>query len=70
MENITLPPLTEGASYYTLKEIAEWLKVSPQTLRNHCRQGLLSHYRFVDNIRVSPDQLRTYVRNAFQSAGH
>lgn len=66
--DIHLPPLTEGSLYYTTDDVAAWLNLSSQTIRNHVRSGILQHHRFGKLIRISPDQLRAYVEAAFDKA--
>jgi excisionase family DNA binding protein len=51
-------------SYYTVKEVAEKLKVTQPTVREAIKKGTLPHYRLARKvIRVSDSQIEYYLKN-------
>ena len=65
-----LPALTPGSKYYSVEELAHWLKVTPQTIRNWAKQGQLQGIRVGKLWRFTPEAVKNFVDHGFKAAGH
>lgn len=65
-----LPPLATGASFYSVEQVADWLRVTPQTIRNWCREGVVVGHKIGKLWRISPENLEKAVKAAYAKAGH
>lgn len=55
------PEPTEGA-FLTVKDLADWLGISQQTIRAWCAQGRLPHYKIEGNIRFVPNEIEAWLQ--------
>lgn len=53
--------IIENLKFYTVIEIAEALKVTPQTIRLYIKQGRLKSQRIGRPILISEKQLREFI---------
>lgn len=52
------------SEFYTIKEAADLLGVSPFTLRRHIKKGNLEAYAIGDGWRIKKDDLEKFVSNS------
>lgn len=48
--------------YYTVKEVAEMLKISEGTLRNYLSEGKIKHVKFMGNTRITEKELNKHIK--------
>ena len=48
---------------YTVEEVAEYLSVTPRTVRNYCYNGQINHIKIGKELRISETQLQEYLTN-------
>lgn len=46
---------------YTVKEVAEYLKVEARTVYSECKEGRLKSFKIRGAIRISEDALKEYM---------
>ena len=51
---------------YTVKEVAEMLRLNPDTVRDFLQRGSLRGYKIGGQWRVSEDQLTAFVKARYQ----
>lgn len=56
------------AEFYTTEELAEYLKLSDQTIRLWIRQGKVKSYKFGRAHRIPVEEVRRLLREAQQEA--
>ena len=56
------------AEFYTTEELAEYLKLSDQTIRVWIRQGKLKSYKFGRAYRIPVEEVNRLLREAKQEA--
>lgn len=44
-------------------EVAELLRVSERTIRNYCKDKLITHYRIGGKIVISPQDVDEFIKN-------
>lgn len=55
-------------SHLTVPEVAQKLEVAEETVRRWCRAGSLSHYKIGNTIRVTPQDLESYIGSLYKPA--
>lgn len=56
-----MPTVIEGIKFYTITEIAEALKVRPETVRRWIKEGKIPHQR-IGRILITEKNLREFLR--------
>lgn len=57
-----MPTTIEGIKFYTIPEVAEALKVTPQTVRRYIKIGKLKSQRIGKPILVTEKNLREFLK--------
>ena len=56
-------PKPNGERLLTIKEVADYLRVDPKTVRRLITEGALAAYKVGRGLRVSDSDLRKYLRD-------
>lgn len=54
--------------HLSVPEVARTLDVTEETIRRWCRAGSLSHYKIGNTIRVTPQDLESYIGSLYKPA--
>lgn len=54
---------------YTVKEVAELLKISEGTVRNYMSSGKVKYVKFLGNARITKEELEKHIKLAGQEEG-
>ena len=52
------------AEMYTVKEVAEILKISEGTVRNYLSSGKVKYVKFLGNVRITKEELEKHIKPA------
>ena len=47
---------------YTVKEVAEKLKISEGTVRNYLSSGKVKYVKFLGNVRITKEELEKHIK--------
>lgn len=47
---------------YTVKEVAEKLKISEGTMRNYLSSGKIKYVKFLGNVRITKEELEKHIK--------
>lgn len=47
---------------YTVKEVAEKLKISEGTMRNYLSSGKIKYVKFLGNVRITEEELEKHIK--------
>ena len=47
---------------YTVKEVAELLKISEGTMRNYLSSGKIKYVKFLGNVRITKEELEKHIK--------
>mgnify|MGYP001336611191 CR=1 FL=1 len=47
---------------YTVKEVAEKLKISEGTIRNYLSSGKIKYVKFLGNVRITKEELEKHIK--------
>ncbi len=61
-----MPTTIEGIKFYKIPEIAELLKITPQTVRAYIKQGRLKSVRIGRPIYVTEENLKEFIKEAIK----
>lgn len=59
--------MDESMRVYTVKEVADILRLNPQTIYNNLRNGKIKASKFGSGYRFTEEQLRNLMENGFKS---
>ncbi|EJL42517.1 DNA-binding protein, excisionase family [Brevibacillus sp. CF112] len=51
--------------FYTVEEIAEYLKLTPATVRKFCVEGELGHYKIGKQFRIPVSDFEKFMRSKY-----
>jgi excisionase family DNA binding protein len=57
-----MPTIIEGIKFYTIPEIAEALRVTPQTVRAYIKKGRLKSQRIGRPILITDNNLKEFLQ--------
>lgn len=49
---------------YTVKEVAEKLKISEGTMRNYLSSGKIKYVKFLGNVRITKEEIEKHIKPA------
>lgn len=58
-----MPTVIEGVKFYTITEVAEALKVNPQTVRNWVKEGKLKGKRIGRPILITESNIMEFIQS-------
>jgi len=64
-----MPFLVENTKFYTVAEIAQAMRVTPQTVREYIKRGRIKAQRIGRPLVISEQALRAFLQEATQPQG-
>lgn len=55
---------------YTIKEVAEILKISEGTVRNYLSSGKVKYVKFLGNVRITKEELENHIKPGNKENNH
>lgn len=59
--------MIEQVETYTLKEVAEYLKLNRQTLYNNIKRGNIKAVKYGKEYRITEEQLQDLIQNGYNN---
>lgn len=56
-----MPLIVEGVKFYNVKEIADLLKIDPQTVRAYIKRGILEAVKIGREYRITEVKFKKYI---------